>query len=72
MSNLWATKYGSVESFVWPSLGFWCSKNNLSSILTTCPYFDNLEFDSFGAGGLQHHFIMSVTIAVGILTLSVN
>jgi len=25
----------------------------VSYILTTCPYFDNLEFDSFVAGGPQ-------------------
>jgi len=31
------------QSFVRPSLGFRCSKSILR--LTTCPYFDNLEFD---------------------------
>jgi len=29
-------------------------------LLTTCPCFDNLEFDKFNAGGLQCHFITSV------------
>jgi len=33
----------------------------VSYILTTCSYFDNLEVDIFDAGGLQCHFIMSVT-----------
>jgi len=35
-------------------------------LLTTSPYFDNLEFDIFVAGGPQCHFITSVTIAVRI------
>jgi len=48
-------------------LGFHCSK--ISYILTTCPYFDNLEVDIFDAGGLQCHYVMSVTIAVRIRTL---
>ena len=34
----------------------------VSYILTTCPYFDNLEFDIFDAGGPQCRFITSVTI----------
>jgi len=38
---------------------------------STCPYFDNLELDIFDAGSLHCHFITSVTIAVGIRTLSV-
>ena len=29
----------------------WCVQ--VSYILTTCPYFDNLEFDIFNAGGPQ-------------------
>jgi len=33
-------------------------------------YFDNLEFDIFDAGRPQFHFIVSVTIAVRIRTLS--
>jgi len=41
-------------------------------ILTTCPYFDNHEFDIFDEGSLQCHFIMSFTIAVRIPTLSVQ
>jgi len=40
--------------------------------LTTCPYFDNLELDDFDAGGLQSHFITSVSIAFRIWTLSVR
>jgi len=44
----------------------------VSHILTTCPYFHKLEFDFFGAGGPQCDFIMSVTIAVRIRTLSVH
>jgi len=39
--------------------------------MTTCPYFDNVEFDIFDAGGAQCHFITSVAIAVRIRTLSV-
>jgi len=41
-------------------------------ILTTCPDFDDLEFDIFVAGGPQCHFITSVTIAVRIRTFSVH
>jgi len=37
---------GPVEGFVQPSLGFRCSKSTLW-LLTTCPYFDNLQFDIF-------------------------
>jgi len=44
----------------------------VSYILTTCPYFDNLAFDIFDAGGPQCHCIASVTTAVGIRTLSVH
>jgi len=44
----------------------------VSYVLSTCPYFDNLEFDIFDADGLQCHFIMSVAIAVRIRTLSVH
>ena len=29
-------------------------------MLTTCPYFDNLKFDIFVAGGPQCHFVTSV------------
>ena len=39
-------------------------------ILTTFPYFNNLDFDIFDAGGPQCHFITSVTIVVRIRTLS--
>jgi len=44
----------------------------VSYILTTCPYFDNLEFDIFDAGGPQCHFITSFIVPVRILTLSVH
>jgi len=44
----------------------------VSCILATCPYFDNLEFYIFDAGGPQCHFITSVPIAVGIRTLLVH
>jgi len=57
-----------VEGCVRPSVGFRCSK--VSYILTTWPYFDGLAFDIFVAGGPQCDFITSVTIAVGIRTLS--
>jgi len=54
---------------VQPSLVFAVVK--VSCILITCPYFNNLEFDIFDAGGPQCDFIMSVTFAVRIRTLSV-
>jgi len=41
-------------------------------MLTTCAYFDNLEFHIFDADGPQSHFIASVTITVRIQTLSVH
>jgi len=44
----------------------------VSYILTTCPYFDNLEFDIFDASGYQRHFITSVTIAIRIRMVSVQ
>jgi len=49
-----------------------CRCNKVSYILTTCPYFDNLEFDIFDASGLQCNFIKSVTTAVRIRTLAVH
>jgi len=58
---------GPVEGVVRPSLGFHCNRSNY--ILTTCPYFDNRYFD---IGCPQIHFIMSVTVAVMIRTLSVH
>ena len=61
---------GPVEGFVRPSLGFAAVK--VSYVLTTCPYFDNLEFDILDAGGLQIHFITSVATAFRIRTLSVH
>ena len=42
----------------------------VSYILTTCPCFDNLEFDIYDAGGRQCHSITSATIAVSIQTFS--
>jgi len=56
-----------IAGFVRPSLGFHCIK-----IFTTFPYFDYLEFDIFDAGGLQCHFITSVTIVVGGRTLPIH
>jgi len=68
MSNLRAT-CGPDDGFVWPGLVYAVAK--VSYVLTICPYFDNLEFDIYGAGGLQCHCITSVTIVVTIRTLSV-
>jgi len=45
---------------------------NASYILTTCPYFDNPEFENFDAVGFQCHFITFITIAMRIRTLSVH
>jgi len=47
---------------------FRCSK--VLYELTTCPYFDNPEFNSFVAGGPQCHIITSDTIAVRFRMLS--
>jgi len=55
---------GPVEGFVRTSLGFPHRQSILLYTLTTSPYFDNLEFDIFVAGGPQCHFITSATIAV--------
>ena len=41
----------------------------VSYILTTCPYFDNLEFDIFDAGGPQCYFVTSFTMAIRIRTV---
>jgi len=41
-------------------------------MLTTSPYFDNLEFDIFDTGGPQCHFIKSVIITVRIRRLSAH
>ena len=43
----------------------------VSCVLTICPCFNNLEFDTFVASDPQCHFITSVTIAVRIRALSV-
>jgi len=48
---------GPVEGFVWPSLCFTVVK--VVYVLSTCPYFDNLEFDIFGAGCPKCNFITS-------------
>jgi len=63
MSNLRAG-CSPVEGFVWPSFGFHYSKSILYS--DKSPYFDNLECDSFDAGGLQCHIVTSVTITARI------
>ena len=47
---------------MWPSLGFGCSKSILQ--LTTCPGFDNLEFEIFDECVPQCLFITSVLIVV--------
>jgi len=44
----------------------------VSYTLTNCPYFDNLEFDIFDAGGPQCHFITSVTTATRIRTFTLS
>jgi len=59
------------QSFVRSSLDFRESKSILY-ILTTFPYFKNLEFDIFDAVGLQCHFITFATITVRILALPVH
>jgi len=41
-----------------------------SALLTTSPYFDDLEFDIFDAISAHCHFISADTIAVRIRTLS--
>jgi len=45
-------------AIVRPSLDFCCSTSSLDT--KTCPYFDNLKFDTFDADGPQCHFITSV------------
>jgi len=39
---------------------------NVSDMLTTSSYFDNLQFEIFDAGSPQCHFIMSDAIVVRI------
>jgi len=53
-----------------PAIGFHCSKSMVHT--DNCPYFNNLDFHVFDAGGPQCHFIASVTIMVRIRTLSVH
>ena len=60
----------SVEGFALPSLGF--TEVKVSCILTTCPYFDYIEFNIFDAGGPQCCFIMPFTAAYRIRKLSVR
>jgi len=48
------------------SLAYRCSK---VSYILTCPYFDDLEFDIFDAGGPECHFIAPVIIAILKLNL---
>jgi len=61
---------GPVKVFFGPAYVFTVVK--ASYILTTCPYFDNLEFDIFDAGCLQCHFITLFIMVVRIRTLSVH
>jgi len=58
------------QSFLGPVYVFAVVK--VSYILTTCPYFDNHEFEIFDAVGPQCLFITSFTMAVRIRTLSVH
>ena len=44
----------------------------ISYILTTYPYFHNLQFKNFNAGGPECHFITSVTITNTIQNLKLN
>jgi len=44
-----AAACGPLEGFVRLSLGFRCDISSLK----TCPYFDNIKFDIFGAGSSQ-------------------
>jgi len=48
---------GPIEGFKRSSLGFHCNIGNLHT--DVCPYFDNLKFVIFDAGGPQCHFITS-------------
>jgi len=50
-----------VEGVVQPSLAFAVVKFSYIGLLTTCPYFDNLEVDIFDACRLQCQFLTSVT-----------
>jgi len=54
---------------VWPSLGLRLVKYPID-LLTTCPYIDSLEYDTFVVGGPNCHVITSIAIEVTILTLS--
>jgi len=65
MSNPRATCSGPVEGFVWPNLGC-SSRESILHMLTSSPYFDNLEFDIFDAGSSQCHIATSVSSAVRI------
>jgi len=53
-----------------PSLGI--TEVKVSCILTSSPYFDNLEYDFFDAGGHQWRFVTFVTGTVRIRKLSVR
>ena len=68
MSNL-RVACGPIEGYVWPSLGLRLVKYPID-LLTTCPYIDSLEYDTFVVGGPNCHVITSIAIEVTILTLS--
>jgi len=55
-----AAPCGPVERFMWPGLGYCCSKSVLD--IDNLSFFDNLEFDIFDTGGPLCHFIASFTI----------
>jgi len=44
----------------------------VSYIFTTCPWFDNLEFDVIDVGCPQCHFITSIAIAVVVVKNNPN
>jgi len=75
IGNLWlkAATFNprSAQSKIWCGPVYVFAVLQVACILTTCLYFDNLEFDIFDAGSPQCHYTTSVTIAIRILTISV-
>ena len=61
MFNPWPSDVAPMKVLCSPVWVFAVVK--VSYIVTTCPNFDNLEFDIFDAGGPQCHFIISVPLA---------
>jgi len=67
----------STRGLMRPSRGFCaaqfrlrCSKIILQYVLTTCPYFDNFEFNIFDAGGPQSHFICLLPLQLDLNAFS--